>query len=67
MAWNGCVYDCNMSIPAQMRLQFEESDNRQQKLHPHLRAMKNLLSYAQHELHDGIPEQSDQLLEGICR
>lgn len=50
-----------------MRSEFEEADSRQQKLHPHLRAMRNLLSYAQHELHDGLSNNSDQLLQGRVR
>jgi len=48
-----------------MRESFEENEIKLQALNPLMRSLRNQLSYALHELHDGAVEVSGPLLEDV--
>jgi len=48
---------------ASMRESFEENEIKLQALNPLMRSLRNQLSYALHELHDGAVEVSGPLLD----
>ena len=50
---------------ADMRENFEENEIKLQALNPLMRSLRNQLSYALHELHDGAVEVSGPLLEDV--
>jgi len=50
---------------ANMRESFEENEIKLQALNPLMRSLRNQLSYALHELHDGAVEVSGPLLEDV--